>query len=92
MSDQPPNPNPDAAKPESEEPTLHDSEAQTPGRLRHDSTSVNTEVLWGGGLWWGTKGRGPSVPAASAGLTGPRFRFDQYLRSPHVIPTHPIGR
>jgi hypothetical protein len=25
-----------------------------------NNTPVHTEVLWGGGLWWGvTKGRGP---------------------------------
>ena len=25
-----------------------------------NNTPVNTEVLWGGGLWWGVMGRGPS--------------------------------
>ena len=23
----------------------------------NNNTPVNTEVLWGGGLWWGSKGR-----------------------------------
>ncbi len=26
----------------------------------NNNTPVNTEVLWGGGVWWGTMGRGPS--------------------------------
>ena len=44
----------------------------------NNNTPVNTEVLWGGGLWWGvTKGNGPmSIPPLCVPGGGPCHYHD----------------